>query len=134
LYAEASTYDVSTGRTSFAVTDGSTSNRIHVNASTSVKVFIANGNVTQLTQAIPSVTYTNNTFSKTILAYANNNGNAAANGTGGTLDTALSVPVVSQAQIGSLTSANSPLNGTIKKLAFYPSRLPDAQLQALTTS
>jgi hypothetical protein len=133
LYGEASTYDVSTGRTSFAVTDGSTSNRIHLNASTSVKVFIANGGATQLTQAIPSVTYTNNTFSKTALAYANNDGNGAANGTIATNDTSLSVPTVNQAQIGALTSTNSILNGTIKKVAYYPARLSNVQLQALTS-
>jgi hypothetical protein len=132
MYAEASTYDVSSGRTPFSITDGTVQNRIHVNASTSIKAFISNGGAVQLTLSISSVTYTNNTFSKTILAYANNNGNAAANGTIGTDDTSITIPTVSEAGLGKVGAASNILNGTIRKIAYWPVRLENAKLQQLT--
>jgi hypothetical protein len=47
-------------------------------------------------------------------------------------DTSGAVPVVNTARIGQ-GSAGEQLNGHIRKISFYPSRLSDAQLQALTT-
>ncbi len=132
LYAEASTYDVSGGRTPFSITDGTVQNRIQVNASTSPKAFVAASGVTQLSQTIPSVTYTNNTFSKTALAYKTNDANAAANGTIGTDDTSITIPTVSEAGLGKVGAASNILNGTIRKIAFYRTRLSNAQLVALT--
>jgi hypothetical protein len=132
LYAEASTYEVSTGKVSFSITDGSATNRIHNGHGTSARGFIATNSVTQMNQAIASVVFTNNTFSKVSVVYANNNGNATANGTLGTLDTVITLPLVNQATIGALVGTNSILNGTIKKLAYYPKRLSDTNLQALT--
>jgi hypothetical protein len=40
---------------------------------------------------------------------------------------------VSVLQIGASTGGNVPLNGTIKKIAYYPARLTNEQLQALTS-
>jgi hypothetical protein len=133
LYAEASTYDVSSGRTPFSITDGTVQNRIQVNSSTSPKAFVAVSGVTQLSQTVPSVTYTNNTFSKTALAYKTNDANTAANGTIGTDDTSITIPTVSEAGLGKVGAASNILNGTIRKIAFYPTRLSNEQLVALTT-
>ena len=133
LYAEANTYSVSTGnRTSFAINDATLANRISVSHG-STKATVVNGGTTQMSQSIASVVFTDNTFSKVSVAYADNNGNASANGTLGTLDTAMTIPVVTQLQIGTQVGLAVPvLNGTIKKLAYYPIRCTDAQLQALT--
>ena len=133
LYAEANTYSVSTGnRTSFAINDATLANRISVSHG-STKATVVNGGTTQMSQSIASVVFTDNTFSKVSVAYADNNGNASANGTLGTLDTAMTIPVVTQLQIGTQVGLAVPvLNGTIKKLAYYPIRCADAQLQALT--
>jgi hypothetical protein len=46
-------------------------------------------------------------------------------------DTSGAVPVVNTARIGQ-GSAGEQLNGHIRKISFYPSRLSDSQLQALT--
>ena len=134
LYAEANTYSVSTGnRTSFAINDATLANRISVSHG-STKATVVNGGTTQMSQSIASVVFTDNTFSKVSVAYADNNGNASANGTLGTLDTAMTIPVVTQLQIGTQVGLAVPvLNGTIKKLAYYPIRCTDAQLQALTS-
>jgi hypothetical protein len=49
-------------------------------------------------------------------------------------DTVALVPIANSLNIGSQIATSSGfLNGTIKKLAFYPERISDAQLQALTT-
>lgn len=134
MYAEAATYDVSASRNSFSITDGTSANRIQLSNGASPKVFIGNTSVTQMAQNIPSVVFTNNTFSKISLAYANNNGNAAANGTLGTDDTSVTLPLVDQVQIGRLTTGvASTLNGTIKKIAYYPLRVTNALLQGLTS-
>jgi len=66
------------------------------------------------------------------LAYKLNNGNGALNGTIGTLDTSVTIPTVTQAQIGGLTSTLLPLNGHVRKLAYYSRRLSDAELQGIT--
>jgi len=133
LYSEASTYDVSaSGRTSFSINDGTTSNRIQVNHGT-VKAFISKSGTTQYTNSFGGVTVTNNVASRIALAYASNNVNAATNGViGGVDDTAIEVPVVTQANIGSLP-VGGILTGQIRKIAYYPIRLTNAQLQALTS-
>jgi hypothetical protein len=135
LYSEASTYDVSSsGRTGFSITGATNDNRIQVNHGTT-KIFISKSTVTQLTNTIANATVSNNVASKIALAYANNNSNGSANGViAGVDDTVVEVPVVTQANIGLLPvgTANT-LNGQIRKIAYYPIRLTNAQLQALTS-
>jgi hypothetical protein len=133
VYSEASTYDILNPRVGAAITDGGLLNRIQNGYGSGTKVFIGTGGVVQMTQTIASVVYTNNTFSKVSLGYATNNSNGAVNGTVGTLDVSVTLPVVDQLQIGRLSSTQFPLNGTIKKIAYYPLRVTDAQLQALTS-
>jgi hypothetical protein len=65
------------------------------------------------------------------LAYKTNSANCALNGTLGTEDTSVTIPSVSSVNIGN-NSASARLNGTISRLTYYPTRLPDATLQALT--
>lgn len=134
LYAEANTYSVSTGnRTSFVINDATLLNRIAVSHGTTKATVVTSG-TTQMSQSVASVVFTDNTFSKVSLAYADNNGNAATNNTLGTLDTAITIPVVTQLQIGTQVGLAAPvLNGNIKKLAYYPIRVTDTQLQALTS-
>lgn len=134
LYSEASTYDVSSsGRTAFSVNDGTTSNRM-LTAHGTVKAFISKSGNTQYTNSFGGVTVANNVASRIALAYASNNVNAAVNGViGGVDDTVIEVPVVTQSNIGSIAGASSSVNGTIRKIAYYPIRLNNAQLQVLTS-
>jgi hypothetical protein len=56
------------------------------------------------------------------------------NGTAGIADTSVTLDVVTAITIGSANAtANRELNNCIKKLAYYPLRLTNANLQALTT-
>ena len=48
-------------------------------------------------------------------------------------DTTATIPVVSRLNIGTRAGGSGPISGTIKKIAYYPWRLTNAQLQALTS-
>jgi hypothetical protein len=73
-----------------------------------------------------------NIFAKSAGAYAVNSFNQATNAVLGVEDTSGTVPPVSQMNIGANEVGIANLNGYIRKIAYYPQRLPNAQLQALT--
>jgi hypothetical protein len=76
-----------------------------------------------------------NTNAKYILSYAFNDSGAVVNGSAVSVDTSCVIPVIDKLFIGnSVTlSAGGCWNGHIRKLSYYPKRLANAQLQALTT-
>jgi len=83
------------------------------------------------------VSQTINTPSKGAFVYTVNNFAQSTNAVSPSTDTSGTVPIgVTGLSIGSLTAgwsgASQYLNGYIKKLAYYPARLTNAQLQALT--
>jgi hypothetical protein len=79
------------------------------------------------TGAAPLLTAPN----KLAYAYAANNFCAAANGMLGTTDTEGGVPTnLDELRLGSFST--DVLNGHIRSAAYYPARLPNAALQALT--
>ena len=82
-------------------------------------------------------TYTANTTQKLAIAYAENNANAAANGTAGTTDTSAGLPVgIDLLQLGAIkqttVAASTFLNGHIRQITYLPRRLSNAELQART--
>jgi hypothetical protein len=91
--------------------------------------------VSQASQS-PTGFSTPNTQYKRAITYATNSFNQAINGSLPTAeDTSGTVPVSSRLFIGAegATGSTSQLGGTIKKLAYYPVRLTNAQLQGLTS-
>jgi hypothetical protein len=69
-------------------------------------------------------------------AYATNNFQQATNGLLGTADTSVVIPLgINAMAIGSDfgPTANTAINGTIRKIAYYPIRCTNAQLVALTS-
>jgi hypothetical protein len=82
-----------------------------------------------------SVAASANVNYKSALAYATDNSAFSVNGSTATTDTSVALPsAASQAIIGaSATGVAAFLNGTIKRLSYYPKRLANTQLQALTT-
>ena len=80
---------------------------------------------------ITAGTVTANTAFKVAGAFASNDAQMAFNGTLGTADTSVSLPTVSQLDIGADRTAVY-LNGRIRSIKFWPSRLPNATLQSLT--
>jgi hypothetical protein len=69
---------------------------------------------------------------KEILAYKLNDSNASFNGSAETPDTVCTIPSVTQANIGNRQDLIRALNGYVQRLSYYPTRLPDSTLQALT--
>jgi hypothetical protein len=73
-------------------------------------------------------------YLRNTLSYKFNDSASSANATTVQTDTSVIVPIVSQMNIGNWPSAGGTnINGTIKKIAFYPQRLSNANLVALTS-
>jgi hypothetical protein len=75
-----------------------------------------------------------NQNSKLAGSYKTNNFNVTTNGAGVGTDTLGNIPTVSQMNIGgnSTNSAIASINGTLKRIAYYPVRLSNTELQGLT--
>lgn len=128
LYMEASTGPIA-GRFWAQISDNSTSNRIQFNTNPGMLVI-----TTGTTQAaLGSDLNVRNTFYKSAGTYKVNDIAFSRNGSAAVTDTSATIPVVSQVNIGSTFGPNEFLNSTIKKIAYYPFRLTDSQLQALTS-
>lgn len=113
---------------------GSTAERLVAGygATSSARWLVTSGSATQA-DITPLVTQGSSV--KFAGAYAVNNFRAAANAVLGTADTAGVVPTVNAMFIGAdfSNTANTALNGHIRKIAFYPRRLANSELQALTS-
>lgn len=71
---------------------------------------------------------------KGAFSYKKDDGSVSVDGLGGTQDSSLTLPSgINAMVIGTNTSGTQLLNSTIKKLAYYPKRLTNTQLQALTS-
>jgi hypothetical protein len=66
--------------------------------------------------------------------YKFNDMQQSSNGLLGTADTTATVPVVNQMVIGdSFSPSNTTINGHIRRIAYFPRRLANAELTALTS-
>ena len=91
------------------------------------------GGVVQANPGVTTVTLAANQVYKSVYAYQVNNFGYTVNGATVVTDTLGSVPPASQANLGSrLTASSMPLNGHIRRIGYYNTRLPDSTLQALT--
>ncbi len=134
LYAEVDARNFTSGARIFAISDGTQDNRIAFlfNSTNRIRALISFSVTSQFdvnTSTRPSGIY------KLAVAYANNdfafyvNGSQIATGNTG------SVPACSQVFIGKTesTSISNICNDRIRAAALYTTRLPNDQLQALTT-
>lgn len=82
----------------------------------------------------PTATYVNFAYTNVITTYQLNNFAVSADGATAVVDSLGPVPVgVNRMTLGSMIGAsNNFINGSIKKIAYYPQRLTNTQLQALT--
>lgn len=135
LYAEYAKYANISGRI-VNISNNTGNNQIRLNGSVSTAIRpdwqIVDAAVTQA-NVLAVNTIAPNVFCKTAGAYATNSFNQATNALLGTEDTSGTVPSVSQMNIGSNEANTAIINGTIKKIAYYPLRVSNAQLQALTS-
>ena len=132
LYSEADTYYVDNDDNRIlAISDGASLNRIYMRAGLTRQFYVERNDVEYFKPDLGN--FIVNTFSKVAGAYALND--AAAVMDGGTVSTASTVipPLVDRIYIGAYSAGNALfLNGHIKKIAYYPKRLPNATLQAMT--
>ena len=133
VYCEFSQYSSTSPNNQFiaAFTDNTTNNYISALTNpSSYRGLIVFGGVSQA--SIINGVITANTAAKASLAYKANDFSATSNGAAPILDTSGVVPVVSQLTIGSINNATH-LNGTIKKLSYFPRRLSNEELQEMTS-
>jgi hypothetical protein len=133
VYCDYQTVDLASFSSMVAISDGTTNNRIQLaHASASRRFVVTTSGAGQVDTSPGSDTAS--VFSKLCAAYKTNDFAVYANGITLQTDTGGTIPSVDRVFIGATaTGTSSYLNGTIKKIAFYPSRLSNAQLQALTT-
>jgi hypothetical protein len=67
------------------------------------------------------------------LAYETDNTIASFNGILSPIDSTVSIPNPTSLQIGKISTNTRYLNGRISRLTYFPKRLPNSQLQALTS-
>jgi hypothetical protein len=126
------------GRSMLSISDNTTSNRIRMVWTTSNARVINTEIVTSGTfqGSAPSSVSTITTGQQYKLSFAYNTNDLAGSRDGGAVgtDTSALIPVVDRMFIGAgPTGAFEYFGGHIRKISFYPSRISDAQLQALTT-
>jgi len=118
----------------YSISDGTSSNRMESYFLSGVAYgsFIRTNGVTQVELGNPTLTA--NTFLKNSSVYKTNDFAYCANAQASVgVDSAGTIPLVNRIYIGAgSTGAVAFLNGTIKKLAYYPKRLTNAELQGLT--
>jgi hypothetical protein len=131
--ASATTMSTASRRGVYAATDnsGTNANRIYLSVTTEASNFVSTASVAQADVIIAGV-ISDNTVFKDAFAYRENDISAAANGVLGTPDTSATLPVVSELRLGARSDGSIRLNGHLRNITYYPTRLSDAQLQALT--
>ncbi len=134
LYAEANTPSFATTYVFAEINNNSTSNYVRqstTSAGTTTQFVVVDNSVTQ---ASPGFAVTLGSYRKMAGAYTADSVQQSVNGSLGTEDTSATIPTgLVQMNIGTRSSGANTVNGTIKKIAYYPLRVTNAQLQGLTS-
>jgi hypothetical protein len=134
LFAE---YQVTAGtnQRAFTVSDGTLSNVMNIlvtNASGNGSSFAVT-TAGSLVASVPANLATQSaTLYKVAGAYKTDDVNGARNGTVGTTDVSAAIPTVDRAAIGASGATSQFLNGHIRRIAYFPRRLSNAELQGIT--
>jgi hypothetical protein len=131
LYSEATFTNTVSFNTVAALGDGTTSNSMRTiqwNDGTDRIFSIATGGVSQASYLGTGQIGT----AKFAGAYKLNDVNASKNGSIGITDTAATIPTVNALWLGATGSSLFLLNGYLRRVAYYPRRLSNAELQAIT--
>jgi hypothetical protein len=118
-----------------ALNDNSTNNRVDLrlqSGGSSFVSFVTSGGAGQAT-LVNTGTYAPFVFYRSAIGYAVDNFARNVNSGSIASDTSGLVPVgVNRLWIGAIDAGTSPLNGTIKRLTYWPQRLSNASLQQIT--
>jgi hypothetical protein len=133
LYGEASRFSNAATFPSIIQLDDSTdSNKLTIEIRNTTGTVFGSSVVNGSTVAGLGTAAVGSTYTKLSFSYEVNNFAFSHGGTSALTDTNGTVPVVNRALIGARVTSSQALNGTIKKLAYYPTRLTNAELVALT--
>lgn len=123
-----------TTRTVAGISDGTSNNFIDIRyRTTGISGEVITQNLaTQVNLSASVSAITANQSLKDAFAFDFNDAAASANNQSASTDTSCVIPLVNKIDFGTLNATNY-LNGTIKKIAYYPIRVTNAQLQALTS-
>jgi hypothetical protein len=114
--------------------DGTVNNRLFMYQSTGADQAVANGTSASVAGLVVlSQILSYGTVTKIASACAVNELRAAFNGVSGTADLVGAFPVgIANMRLGRISSGGFQLDGYLRRLAYWPTRLTDAQLQAIT--
>lgn len=133
LYGEWATPSSAVSRVLVDVEGATTSDRIEIGINTSDVLnprTIVNG---AAAAGITAGTYVTGTRARLAFGYKPGAYASSLNGVAVVTNSSnASVPVISRLTIGSLSSGANPIRGTINKIAYYPIRLSNTELQGLT--
>jgi hypothetical protein len=116
--------------TSASATDGSTNNRVQVTSSNTIQFLVGTGGVVQA--ILDAGTVNGGATNLTAGAYRVNDFAASINGSAVATDTSGTIPTVTRLDVGNLSGFAEFLNGHLRAIAYYNTRLPNTQLQTLT--
>jgi hypothetical protein len=135
FYSELDTVRLADGATALEVNDGTTANRIILRIQNALASHIyTTYNVAQVNQSGTGFPVVANQVIQIITAYKVNDFKLGFDTRLVVTDTDGTLPGnIFQMSIGSLTSGQSVINGHLRKIAFYPKRLSDAELIGLTS-
>lgn len=94
------------------------------------KILLTAATVSQFSYSGP--TYVSNTEDKMVVAYKANSVIGAINGTLSPLDSAATIPSLTELSIGSVYGGAQMLNGWVRAVQYYPQYLPNTVLVGLT--
>ncbi len=98
-----------------------------------VNMFVETAGVGQVGITAGTIVTANTQF-KSSFSYKVNNFNLCRDASAVTNDAVGTVPTITTLRLGTGSSSNIPLNGHIKKFAYYPKQLSSAELVAITTA
>jgi len=133
LYVEANTPDFAVAYVFADINSNSLTNYIRQSTSSlgTISQFVVSDSGTAV--ASPGVAVTLGSVRKAAGAYILNSIQQSVNGSLGTQDTSATIPAgLTQLNIGSRSTGANNVNGTIRRIAYYPVRLANTTLQALT--
>jgi hypothetical protein len=99
--------------------------------STTANVIVVDNNVLQGNTGAPINSFINGSLVRIAAAVAVNNVAVTGAGLSPIVNSTATLPTVTQATIGTANAA-VPINGTIRRLTYWPQRLPNSTLQSIT--
>jgi hypothetical protein len=136
IYAESLVFSITNQRI-VSFNDGSSNNRILISRGTAsggnVNSTVTDGGSPQVSGLIFGTSLPAATITKAAFAYKLDDFAGSVNGSAAVTDTSGTIPTVNILALGSgeVLGTNS-LNGYLRRITYYPRRLSDAELQAIT--